>query len=118
MKTLLAAMTLFISFQSIANTKYICKEMTRNSWDEKRTLILTQMGRGTIEEGKKYSFMLEVYGRNTSKSILTEKVVVETEDVMFGFSNHTKQISGMIYLDELDQTWLRVGRTEVRFNCN
>ena len=118
MKMLLAATTLLVSFQSMAGIKYICKEQTKNSWDEKKTLVLTQVGNGRINEGRKYQFTLEVYGRNTSRPLLAERVMVETEDVMFGFSNQAKGISGMIYLDELDQAWLRVGRSEVAFDCN
>lgn len=118
MKSLLALITLLTSITAFAGEKYICKEITENSWDSKRTLILTQVGNIEINEGVKYTFTLEVFEGNSSKAIVSEKVTVETEDVMFAFSNKAKKISGMIYMDELDQTWLKVGKNEWHFDCN
>lgn len=118
MKTLLAVIVLSVSTSSFAGIKYICKEITKNSWDNKKTMILTQIGNASVEEGVKYPFQLEVFESGNSRAILSEKVTVETEDVMFGFSNKAKKISGMIYLDELEETSLTVGKKEYRFNCN
>lgn len=118
MKSLLALIVLASSITAFAGEKYICKEITENSWDSKKTMILTQVGNIDIKEGVKYNFTLEVYEGNSAKAVVSEKVTVETEDVMFGFENKAKKISGMIYLDELDQTWLKVGKTETRFDCN
>lgn len=118
MKSLLLMIVLTSAFSAFAGDKYICKEMTENSWDSKRTMILTQLGNIQIKEGVKYDFKLEVFEGNSSKPIVSEKVTVETEDVMFGFSNKAKKIEGMIYMDELDQTWLKVGKSEWHFDCN
>lgn len=118
MKSLLALVVLASSISAFAGEKYICKEITENSWDSKKTMILTQVGDIEVKEGVKYTFKLEVYEGNSSKPVVAENVTVETEDVMFGFNNKAKKISGMIYLDELDQTWLKVGKNETRFDCN
>lgn len=118
MKSIFALIILTVSTFSFGGTKYICKEITKNSWDNKKTMILTQIGHSSIEESVKYPFLLEVFESGNSRPVLSEKVTVETEDVMFGFSNKAKKISGMIYLDELEETYLTIGKKEIRFNCN
>ena len=119
MKSLFALVVLLVSLNTFAGTKFICKENTESRWDSKKSMILTQLGHVKIKEGVVYDFKLEIYDTNSShKPFVSEIVSVETEDVMFGFSNKIKKIEGMIYLDELDQTWVKVGKTEMSFNCN
>ena len=71
-----------------------------------------------FEEGAKFAFQLEVFEGNSSKAVLSEKVTVETEDVMFGFKNSAKKITGMIYLDELDASYLTIKGKTTHFDCN
>lgn len=117
MKSFLFLASLLISAQSFAGSKFICKEITENEWDQKRTMILTQEGDERVEEGTKYNFKLEVYDSVNSKPLVSEKVVVQTEDVLFQFSNKAKRIDGIIYMDEPDQTVLTIGKTKINFNC-
>ena len=118
MKNLLALLVLISSVGAFAGEKYICKQITANSYDNKVTMVVTQVGDAKIEEGKTYSFTLELFETGNSKPLVSEKVTVETEDVMFSISNKAKKITGMIYLDELDQAWLYVGTKKYDFDCN
>ncbi len=117
MKLLIAAIILISSTQTFAGEKYICKEK-KESWESKTSFILTQIGDATLKEGEKYSFQLEVFEGNSGRPLLSEKVTVQTEDVMFGFKNSAKKITGMIYLDELDASYLTIKGKTTHFDCN
>ncbi len=117
MKLIIAFLVLTASALSFAGEKYICKEK-KESWESKKTFILTQIGDAQVKEGVKYSFILEVFEGNSSKPVMTEKVIVETEDVLFGFKNTAKKISGMIYMDELEGSWLSIKGKKIYFDCN
>lgn len=117
MKLLIAAIVLMTSTLTFAGEKYICKEK-KESWESKTSFILTQIGDADVKEGEKYAFHLEVFEGNNSKPLLSEKVTVQTEDVMFGFKNSAKKIYGMIYLDELDASYLTIKGKTTHFDCN
>lgn len=117
MKLIIAAIVLMTSTLAFSGEKYICKEL-KESWESKSSFILTQIGDEEVREGQKHTFMLEVYEGNSSKPVLAEKVTVETEGVMFAFKNSAKKIKGMIYLDELDQTYLTIKGKTTHFDCN
>lgn len=117
MKLLIAAIVLMSSTLTYAGEKYICKEK-KESWESKTSFILTQIGDAKITEGDKFAFKLEVFEGNSSKPVLSEKVIVETEDVMFGFKNSAKKITGMIYMDELDASYLTIKGKTTHFDCN
>src|SRR5688572_18330166 len=108
MKHVLMLALSLTSSMAFAGEKFICQQTDGDRYSPKK-MILTQIGTAEIREGKPYSFKLEVFEGRGSEAKISETVTVETEDVMFGFKNKVKKISGMIYLDELDQTWLKVG---------
>ncbi len=118
MKLLSVFVILLFSTVSFAGEKYICKQITANSWDDKVTMVLTQIGDEQIKEGVSYKFKLELFSGRSATPKFSETVIVETEDVMFSFVNKAKKVNGMIYLDELDQTWLYVGQDKYDFDCN
>lgn len=113
---LLLALTI-LSATAFAGEKYICRETGGDEYAPKK-FILTQVSDDVIHEGKFYSFKLEIFEGNSGKAIVSESVNVRTEDVMFKFTNTAKKISGIIFLDEMDQTWVKVGKTEYHFDCN
>lgn len=117
MKAIFTLLVLVSTSIAFAGEKYICKQITASS-EDKVTMIITQIGDAKIEEGKKFAFTLELFEVGNSKPVLSEKVTVETEDVMFAFDNKAKKIKGMIYMDELDQAWLYVGTKKYDFDCN
>jgi hypothetical protein len=104
-----------ISSTAFAGEKYICREIGGDEYAPKK-MILTQVSDESIREGKFYPFKLEIF--DSGKAIVSESVNVRTEDVMFRFTNTAKKISGIIFLDELDQTSVSVGRTKYHFDCN
>ncbi len=116
MKTILATLALTFATSSFAGVQYVCKQVNDRP-GTLHTMTLTQVSTGRILEGNKYAFNLELREIRTRRLVLSERVTVETEDVMFSFSNKAKAISGMIYLDEMDGAWLNIGRNELRFDC-
>jgi hypothetical protein len=102
---------------AFAGEKYICTQADSEDFAPKK-LVLTQIGHEEVQEGKTHSFKLELFQGRDRKALVSETVSVRTEDVMFSFSNKSKKISGMIYMDELDQTWLKIGKEEMHFDCN
>lgn len=72
-----------------------------------------------IEDGNKYPYLLEI--RDPFKQVIFSGVVqVEVEDVMFGFSGKAgrKNLSGMVYMDEPDQSVITIGSQKMRFDCS
>lgn len=116
MKFVFALLLASASTLSFAGEKYICREIGGDEYQPKK-LIVTQVGDAPIKEGKVYSFKLEIFEGNSSTPIVSESVNVRTEDVMFRMTNTARKISGMIFMDELDQTSVSVGRKEYRFDC-
>lgn len=123
MKTLMLFSVLLTSSFALAGEKYICREILDNNSSSdleygSRKMILNQVSDDVVKEGKFYPFKLEIYEFNSGKALFTESVNVRVEDVMFRFTNTAKKVSGLIYLDEADQTWLRIGSTKINFDCN
>lgn len=73
---------------------------------------------GRVLEGVPAGFVLRVYSGDAERPFLTKRVIVEVEDVTFDFATTDKSISGRIYLDELDQTSLNLGKHSYRFDCD
>lgn len=113
MKLFLSLVVLFSSISAFAGQKFICKEINGS-----KKLVLTQVSTTPVRGGIKSQFKLEIFERNSSRPVYAAPVIVQTEDVMVAFENKAQQLSGMIYLDELDQTYVRIGRSELSFDCN
>lgn len=117
MKALLIfALTLFSSL-SFAGDKYICREINNNTYQLKK-MILTQVGDASMKEGKFYPFKLEIFDKTSSTPIYVEAVNVRIEDVMVKITNTAKKVSGIIFLDEMEATWIKIGKTSISFDCN
>lgn len=117
MKSLLIVAFALLSLNALAGDKYICKQIGGDEYSPKK-MILTQVSDENMSEGKFYAFKLEIFENNTSKAIVSESVNVRIEDVMVKFTNTAKKISGMIYLDELEASYVKVGSTSYNFDCN
>ena len=116
MKIALLISSLFLSLSvNAAGTKYICKERTDY---QKQTLILTQISEREIKEGVKERFVLEVFQGSEKNPRLVTKGFVSTEDVMFSFKSDDKNVSAMVYLDELEESYLSEGSKTTHFDCN
>lgn len=98
--------------------QYICKELPNRGNFDKQTLVFTQIGTGNLTEGVKYPFKLQIFAKHNRQPIVSTTVTVETEDVMFGFESKKDDLSGMIYLDELDQASLTIRNQTRNFDCN
>lgn len=119
MKSLLALISfVFITSSSFAAEKIICTEIVEMNGDIPRTMVLTKIGTRLLQEGDKGFYKLELFKGKKRTLILSEKVIVQTEDVMFFFENKAKSISGTIYMDELDQTHLSLKTEDLSLDCN
>lgn len=114
MKTLILALAL-LSLNAFAGEAYTCTQLDVVGGPG-LTLTLTQIGDSEIREGRPYRFHLVLAAPGAV--ILDEVATVQTEDVMFSFRVKSKPIKGMIYLDELDQTWLTIKGQRMDFDCN
>jgi hypothetical protein len=117
MKFFIAASFLFSSIATFAGEKYICVQSGEYEYSPAK-VILTQIGEGKVVEGNPTPFSLEIYTDYTTKPSVKELVYVTTEDVMFHFNNKAKKISGLIFMDELDEAHVKIGKKEIRMNCN
>lgn len=96
--------------------QYVCKQ-TQTESKRPLTMVLTQEKLGPVREGVRTPFILNLFSGESSRPFLTKRVYVETEDVIFDFATSDKTISGRIYLDEMDQTSLELGKNSYRFDC-
>lgn len=116
---LISLMSLVMSSSAFASgAKYICKETGVKPGYNKRTVVLTQFGDAEVKEGKTYAFGFQVFDGVSKKPTLSTKVFVQTEDVLFAFGNREEAISGMIYLDEMDQASVEIAGEKLSLNCD
>ena len=114
----LFAFVLISSSTFASDEKITCNEIVLMNGDVSRTMVLTKISVRPLREGEKAPYKLELFKGKKNILILSEKVIVETEDVQFMFENKAKKISGMIYMDELDQTSLTLKNEDINFDCN
>ncbi len=115
MKSIIGFLVLMTVTTAFAREQYVCQE--KGNRTSPRTMTLTQLSSGRVQEGVKHLFGLELRDRRTGTVLFAARVNVEVEDVMFSFSNRQGEVTGMIYLDELDQSWAEFGRNKLRFDC-
>jgi hypothetical protein len=108
-------LALTLSSAAFAGDKYICTEIGGEEYAPKK-LVLTQIGNAKYEELKRFPYTLEIYA--SGKRLLLETVNVKTEDVMVSITNSAKRISGTIYLDEMEASYLTIGSKKFKFDCN
>jgi hypothetical protein len=108
-------LVLTLSSAAFAGDKYICTEIGGDEYAPKK-LILTQIGNAPYSELTRFPYTLEIYA--SGKRLLLETVNVRTEDVMVSVTNSAKRISGRIFLDEMEASWLTIGSKTLKFNCN
>ncbi len=113
---ILAALLFVFGSSAFAGTpeEYTCRELGRGK-HVLTVLTLVQIGDEPVREGKKYLFNLTMTNAESDTIVEYQIVEVETEDVLFSFNG--ANLSGMIYLDEMDQSWLEIGRRNFSFNC-
>lgn len=117
---LISILSLGLSTSAFAasGVKYICKETGVLPGHNKRTVVITQFGNANVEEGKTYAFGLQIFDGVSKKPTLSTKVFVRTEDVLFSFGNREEDIAGLIYMDELDQSWMNMNGEKLTLNCD
>mgnify|MGYP000473180231 CR=1 FL=1 len=115
-KSILVLGLLISSMAQAAGAKYVCTQQGGGA--AARTVVLTQTGDREILENRAEDFRLEVYEAGQVTATLEKDGKVLTEDVMFSFKSDDRAVSFMIYLDEMDQSSLRVrGQRTTRFTC-
>jgi len=84
---------------------------------ERMTMILTQVSEGNgMDQGEWLIYNLEL--RQGLDQILSEKVYVMNEDVLFQFNNRKAGIEGTIYMDEMDEAGATINGERMSFDCN
>jgi hypothetical protein len=125
MKALLATFALLLCFAPLAKastdvisySKFVCKQIDLKHGEAARTFVLKKIGDVAINEGVEYKYQFLLFNGIDRAPEIATVVKVTTEDVMFNFENKARGISGMIFLDEYDQTSLTIDGQDLRFAC-
>lgn len=121
MKSVFTALAFIVSSSAFAGQfsreQYICKESKRShsATSVGMKMILTSTSRADVE-GRPIRYVLQVIKGN--KLVVEEQAYGEKNDVILNFAVKGKAISGMIFMDELDQTSLSLHGKELSFNCD
>lgn len=115
MKLAIIALSLALSAPAFAGQTYNCREIKSGVGPAAKSMLLTQIGNTPIVEGQPAYFNLKIADKGVI--IVNARAVAMVEDVMFQFEVKGQNISGTIYLDELDQTSLTLGQKNFRFEC-
>jgi hypothetical protein len=114
----LAVLALSTSVPAFAGEQYYCKGNFSTS--ESTTLFVKALSHDHAIEGEKMEYLIVI--RDDAEEIFHGHVSAESEDVMLSFKSRRGQqkLSGMIYMDELNQTWMKLGNAKeaLHFNCD
>ena len=112
MKTVLVALTALVSLPAFAQPDtYWCAGKGK---DEGKTLYTRILSAEQAREGDKMTWLMVI--RNGSETIYSSNVKGSLEDVDLGFK--ARGLEGMIFLDELNETWVTVDGQEMHFDCD
>lgn len=118
MKNLILIMVALLSFNTFAKDTYYCWETNDAGLRTDRLVVLTQEGSERMQEGRSYSFKFDLYQEDSACFPDSEGVAtVEVNDVMVGFKVKGKRINGMMYLDEMHESWIKINGKETRLDC-
>ncbi|MCB9091842.1 MAG: hypothetical protein H6621_03065 [Halobacteriovoraceae bacterium] len=128
MKKFISLLVLAGSFSALARTdyqKYVCQEYDYQTGAVlDRTVVLSPVSDDNTDwdEGEVVSYKLEIYEDQSAWEPEVEiEGLVTVEDVMFQFigeDNEGREVSMMIYLDEMEESWLTIdGNKELQLNC-
>lgn len=118
MKNLILIFTAVLSLNTFAQDTYYCWETNNEGVRTDRLVVLTQQESERMREGKVYDFKYEFYQEDTACFPDVEAVAsVEVNDVMVGFKVKGKRISGMMYLDEMHESWIKINGKQSRLDC-
>lgn len=93
---------------------YVCDVIKAGRLTPTPRFTLKMISPTRAPEGKPTKYLLEYQQHGRVKSAVA--IAVE-EDVMFQFHVPGKSISGMIYMDEMDQTTIEINGVEARYSC-
>lgn len=117
MKNLFLILATLISTPAFASegTSYYCKGIDGS---EGKTMYAKLVNADEVKDGYEDMIFLFVV-RDGSKTIFSDYVAATSEDVMLNFTSHdgAAVMSAGIFMDELDQTWVKLGRKKMRFDC-
>lgn len=99
--------------------KYVCTEYSRsNDTLKQATVVLTPVQKGNIKERVPFGYRLELYRGAKVVSEMETIGTVLTEDVSWEFTSVDKKVSFYIYLDEMNESGLKLsGRKAGDFIC-
>ncbi len=113
MKSILIIAALSLSLNSFASVKISCKAQDTATQAPAR-VTLTQVGDKVMDEGARYSFMLEV--KKTGGS-MKELVNFKFADVQVLINNRQKGISGALFMDTPTDSWLHTRMGKFSLDC-
>lgn len=116
MKNLFLALITLTSSTAFAGEQYYCHGNYET--DASATLFVKVLSHDKITEGEKMEMLVVV--RDGAKTLFEGRVSAENEDVQVFLKSRRGQpkLSGMIFLDELDQTSINVAGEQMNFDCN
>jgi|GEM_PF-6264150 len=117
MKNVLFALAAFtFTIPAFAGEQYYCKG--NYNTPESVTLFVKALSHDHAIEGETMEYLIVI--RDGSEELFKGHVTAESEDVMLSFKSRRGQpkLSGMIYMDELNQTWMKIPGKEMNFNCD
>lgn len=118
MKFVLLALS-FLSLPAFAAEESITYTCAEYKVPANRAKLLTLVVPAKIKEGKSF-YMTVSLGENNGRAfrqLFNKQAVGITEDVMLNFEVKRERISGIVFMDELDQTALSYNGKDYRFDC-
>lgn len=115
MKSLVAVLLAAFSLSSFASGyEFTCEQMYVDS--NKLTMIIAQVGDTRMREAVAVPFTLKVLTAD-GVVLIDESAEGSLEDVMLSFRVKGQRLRGMVYLDQLNESYLRVGGKTISFDC-
>jgi hypothetical protein len=114
MKTLLIALATLTSLPAMASDTFYCNGIRG---DEGKFMYVKNTSDEPIKDGEKGTFLFVV--RTGTETIYSQYVNVDLEDVNLSFQSRKngQNLDAMIYLDGLEETWVKLDDQEMNFDC-
>ena len=119
MKAALSVLALVLSPLAHADetSKFVCQQTHLEAGQSRHTMVLKEIGAAPIKEGVEAKCQFLLFNDTDRAPEIATVVSVTTEDVMFNFESKKHGISGIIFLDEYDQTSATINGVDMRFTC-
>lgn len=115
-----AALGLTLPALAKSATVYNCKQIKAGAFgpaDKILQVVIPASQTPVVREGQPFRVIISLFKAGSAEPLFSLQGVGTTEDVMFDFAVKGQALSGTIFLDELDQTTLKIGGKTLSFDC-